>query len=74
MIFYPMIALDNESYFNVVDYVLANDRFLNKMGTDIISSTTPFMGLDGNLYFSALKRQAADLKYIQELNSGLSRR
>ena len=74
MIFYPMIALDNEPYFNVEDYVLANDRFLNKMGMDIISSTTPFIGLDGKTYFSALKRQAADLVYIQELSRGLSRR
>lgn len=66
--FYPVIGLDGENYYDLENYIEGNARFLEKMGTDIKVGKNPFIGLDGLPYNSALERQRADLEFVSKIN------
>lgn len=63
---FPIVGLDGGDYYDVVSYVEANQRFLERMGTDLIID---LMGLDGKPYNSALVRQRADEEFIKSLDN-----
>lgn len=63
---FPIVGLDGGDYYDVVSYVEANQRFLERMGVDL---NGVLQGLDGKPYNSALVRQRADEEFIKSLDN-----